>query len=114
MKLSTVSLLLILFFATLTLAGPIFVQAALITIPDPLGGKDIGDIVTAITGFLKDLAIGVGGIMIIWGGIQIMTAGGSEEQVTKGKKTLMWTVIGVAIAISVNFLVAVVTELISG
>lgn len=114
MKLSTVSLLLSLLFVILFIGGPIFVQAALISIPDPLGGKGIGDIISAITGFLKILAIGVGGIMVIWSGIQIMTAGGSEEQVTKGKKTLFWTVIGVAIAISVDFIVDLVKELLPG
>lgn len=109
MKLSTVSLLLILFFAILTLVGPIFVQAQIL-IKDPLGGKGIWDIVSAITGFLRTLAIAVGGVMVVWGGIQIMTAGGSEEQVTKGKKTLTWTVIGVAIAILANFIVDLVKE----
>jgi len=50
--------------------------------------------------------------MVIWAGIQIMTAGGNEEQLKKGKKTMTWTIIGVAVVVLVDFIVGFIKELI--
>ncbi len=112
------SLILILFCTILLLAVPVFVQAQggerIIIIPNPLQYDSIDEILVAITGLLKIIAIGIGTIMVIWSGIMIMTAGGSEEKITKGKKTLTWTIIGVAIIVGVDFLVGFVTELLGG
>ena len=121
MRLSTTILLLLaMFFAMLVLAGPISVQAngtlcptGIICIENPLKYKTIDDIVKAITGSLKTIAIFIGFLMVIVSGIQIMTAAGSEEQVKKGKKTLMWTIIGVAIVIGVDFIVGIVKEILA-
>lgn len=95
----------------LFLIEPIFVQAGFIEIENPLGEKGVQDVIKAITGLLKVIAIGVGMIMIVWSGIMIMTASGSEEKVTKAKKTLTWTVIGVAIVIAVDFIVGLLGEI---
>jgi len=82
-----------------------------ITIDNPLRYNKIEDIIPAITGILKAIAISIGTILIIWGGVQVMTAGGSEEKLAKGKKTITWTVIGVAIVVLVDFIVGIVKEL---
>jgi len=108
-------LLLILFL--ILLAGPVMVQAdggeKIITIENPLKYDTIEDIIKAITGILRVVAIGVGVIMVIWSGIMIITAGGSEEKLNKGKKTMMWTLVGVAIVISVDFIVGLVKEILA-
>lgn len=142
MKLSTPLLFLTLFFVILLLAGPIFVQAGaledclsgcaaddnacrkiceckykFICIENPLKYDSIDDIVPAITNFLKNTALALGGIMIIWSGIQIMTGmatGEKEAKVLKGKKTLMWTLLGIGIVISIDFIVGLIRELIGG
>jgi len=123
MKLSTISLTLTLFFAILLLVGPISVQAndcdpdKFICIENPLKYQTIPDIVSAITNFLKTIGLAIGGIMIIWSGIQIMTGmatGEKEAKVLKGKKTLMWTILGLAIIISIDFIVGFIKELIGG
>jgi len=85
-----------------------------ITIDNPLKYNKIEDIIPAITGILKAIAISIGAIMIIIGGIQIMTGmmtGEKETKVLQGKKTVTWTVIGVAIVILVDFIVGIVKEL---
>lgn len=97
----------------LFLVGPVFVQAGFIEIKNPLGDKSIQEIIDAVTGLLKVIAIGVGMIMIVWSGIMVMTAAGSEEKVTKAKKTLTWTVIGVAIVIAVDFIIGLLMEILS-
>ncbi|MBU2524777.1 pilin [Patescibacteria group bacterium] len=46
-----------------------------------------------LLGFLGLVAV----IMIIYGGILYVTAGGNEENATKGKKILMYAVVGIVI-----------------
>jgi len=111
-----VFLILISFFAILVLATPIFVSAqecpeGYVCIDNPLKQGDIPGIISAVTGLLRNIAIPLGIVILVWGGIQIMTAGGSEEKVTQGKKTIMWAVIGVAIVILVDFIVGFVKEI---
>ncbi len=111
-------LILILFCAILLLVVPGFVQAdggiRIITIPNPLKYNSLDEILVAVTGLLKVIAIGIGTIMVIWSGIMILTAGGNEESLKKGKKTITWTIIGVAIVFLVDFIVGFVTELLAG
>jgi hypothetical protein len=47
---------------------------------------------------LKDIAFPLGVVAILYGGFMIMTAGGSEEQVKKGKTALQYAVIGIIVA----------------
>ena len=109
---TTIFLLLAIFFAIVIEVPPIFVQAnSDVVIPNPLEAENIGELIKKIGDLLRVLAIGVGIIMVIYSGIMIMTAGGSEEKVTKGKKMLTWTIIGVAIVVSVDFIVGFILEL---
>lgn len=122
MKFATLILLLLsLFFAMLLLAEPILVYAngtacppKTICIDNPIKYEKIEDILGAIADFLAFIAIPLGIIIVVWGGIQIMAAGGSEEKVTKGKKTIMWAVIGVGIVLLVKFIVGFVQEILGG
>lgn len=116
MRFSTIiSLLLIIIFAMLFLVSPTPVLAeAPIEIHNPLKFNTIQEIICALTGLLKTIGFGIGLIMVIWGGIQLMTAAGSEEKVTKGKKTIMWAVIGYAIVFLLDFIVGFVVELLGG
>jgi len=113
----TTSLFFVIFFAILFIVAPFLTQAQanaqVIEIKNPLKYESVPEIIEAISGILKVIALGIGVIMIIWGGIMIMTAAGSEERVTKGKKTLMWTVIGVAIVYVVDFLVGFIEEILT-
>ncbi len=83
----------------------------IIEFKNPLTYENLDDLISGIADLLKILAIAGGLIMVILSGIMIMTAGGKEEQVTKGKKMLMWTLIGVAIALSAGFIIDLVQEL---
>jgi len=85
-----------------------------VVIPDPLDGKTIGDIIASIINLIAGLATGIGVIMIIWAGILYMTAGSSEEKVTKAKKTILWTIVGLAIIWSANFIVDAIVDLVKG
>ena len=86
-------ILIVLFF----LFFPILNAEGAVTLPNLLGNKDlptiIGNIIKAVLGLVGVLAL----VMFIYGGILWMTSGGSEEQVKKGKDTLVWAVLGLAI-----------------
>lgn len=92
------------------LAIPIIPLMA-VTIEDPLGGKEAKTIISTITNALSTLAIVVGAIMIIVSGFMYMTSGGNQERIEKAKKTLLYTVIGVAIVIAADFIIDLVQEL---
>lgn len=117
-KFSTIILLLLaLFIAILFLVEPILVRpaaAGFVEIKNPLEADSITGIICSLTDILKYIAVGVGFVMVIWSGIMIMTASGSEEQLRKGKKTLMWTVIGVVIVVGMDFIIGLVIELLGG
>lgn len=41
-------------------------------------------------------------IMIIWGGVVMLTAAGSPDKVAMGRQTIMWAVIGFVIVLIAN------------
>ncbi len=114
-------LILSLFCTILILANPIFVLAqgtdcppSTICIDNPLKQNTIEGIIKAFTDLLRTIAIPVGILMIVWGGIQIMTGmttGEKEKKVVQGKKTITWAIIGTAIVILVDFIVGIVIEI---
>lgn len=50
-------------------------------------------------------------IFIIVGGIQMLLAVGNEEQIKKAKNTLLWSIVGLVIAILAAAIVQIVTSL---
>lgn len=116
-----ISLILITFCVMLLLVVPFFAQADTgiisIDIPNPLNYDTTDQIICALIKLLNTIAFGVALIMVIWGGIQIMTGmttGEKESKVVKGKKTIMWAVIGYAIVFLVKFIIGFVIELLGG
>ncbi|GEM_PF-1337937 len=64
---------------------------------DPTGAVAgiVETITNAIIGIVGVLAV----LMIVWGGIQMMTSSGDPGKVKKGKDTVIWGLIGMVIAI---------------
>ncbi len=63
-------------------------------------GGDIQKIVTVVTNAVNALQLvsgGVGLIFFAWGAFQILTAGMAYDQATKGKQTMMFAAIGLAL-----------------
>lgn len=97
-------------FSIILVVVPLIVFADT-TIEDPLGNKGVEGIIKSITGLLKVIAISVGTIMIIISGIQYLTSAGNEERTSKAKKTMLWTIVGVAIVVAVDFIVGFIQEI---
>lgn len=68
-----------------------------LAIENPLKAGTIPEILNAIAGFLYTLALAVVTIMVLWGGFQILTAAGNPEGIDRGKRTLLWAVIGTVV-----------------
>jgi len=94
-----------------------FAQGQIVNLPDPLrcngGDCDIIGIIKKVTEALKILVIPIGTIMIIIGGLMYMLSGGNEEKIKKAKHTLLYAVIGIAIVLSVDFIVDLIREILA-
>jgi hypothetical protein len=66
-------------------------------IENPVGATDLMDVIEKVTTAIRDLAIPVAVVMILWAGFNFLTAAGNPAKITKGKQILLWTVVGLAI-----------------
>jgi hypothetical protein len=85
-----------------------------ITFSDPLGGKTFGDVAKAIIDQLVLIAAPILGIMVIWGGIQLMTAAGNEQKISAGRKTLTWAAVGFAIIVGWQLISELISDILKG
>lgn len=98
---------------------PSLVKAESIIV-DPPGGGPIttADEITALVLRLQNIVFATaGGIavtMIIWGAIVLITAGGNEERVGKGKKILSYAIGGIIFIISSYVIIAIFIRLLGG
>ncbi len=70
-----------------------------ITLINPLACDDFGCVAQSIINALFYISIPLVTIMVLIGGFQILTAAGDPEKFTKGRKTIMYAVLGFAIII---------------
>ncbi|HDH31271.1 MAG TPA: hypothetical protein ENH26_00670 [Candidatus Wolfebacteria bacterium] len=83
-------------------------QTTGVTIPNPLGAKDITDVLKKIVDYLIKIGAPILAIMILVGGFQILTAGGNLEKVITGRHTILYSVIGYAIILSAWGIIAII------
>ena len=71
-----------------------------VTLVNPLGSSDvrviIGQVIKAFLGLSGSIAL----VMIIYGGFLWLTSNGNPEKIDKGRKVLVWAVIGLAVIFS--------------
>lgn len=71
------------------------------SLPNPLGDQTdpvqiTANIIKAILGILGAVTL----IMFIYGGFKIIFSAGNEQKLEKGRNTLIWAIIGLAIVLS--------------
>ena len=95
--------------ATLAMLAMPMVALALTnpTVPAGISGRpvtlsEIEDIIRLIAQFLILISVVIAVIVIIWGGITWMTAGGSDEQAKKGKGIILQGIFGAAVILGVG------------
>ena len=75
-----------------------FIETAhAITIENPLGSDNLGELIKNITGAILDLAIPVAAVMYIWAGFNLLTAGGNASKIGKAKDIFKYTTIGLVV-----------------
>ncbi|MFH0820474.1 MAG: pilin [Candidatus Peregrinibacteria bacterium] len=67
------------------------------TVIDP--GSNVLSIILNITGYLMWVAAGVAVLLLIWGAIRYSAAAGEQDQVDQAKRTLLWSVLGLAVSL---------------
>jgi hypothetical protein len=77
---------------------------------DPLGQASFTDVANAVTTALVNIAIPIVGVMVLIGGIQLMTAGGSTERIASGRKTITYAVIGFAVVLFAKGVVIIIKQ----
>lgn len=70
-----------------------------VTLTNPLNTTDASAVLGNINTFLLVIAAPICGIMVVWGGFQMMTAAGNPEKFSEGRKTLLYAAVGFAIVI---------------
>lgn len=87
-----------------------------ITLQNPLGAScnDLSCPLAAVTNFLFTIAIPLCGIMILVGGFQMMTAAGSPEKFSSGKKTILYAVIGFVVVLLAGSVAALIQSIFGG
>jgi prepilin signal peptidase PulO-like enzyme (type II secretory pathway) len=64
-----------------------------------VGPSSIQELFTSIGQFLFALLIPLATLAIIWSGVMLITAGGNEDRVKKGRAWLLWAIIGLAVGL---------------
>ncbi len=72
--------------------------------------QDLPDIITTIINVMLFIAAALAVIMIIYGGIRYITAHGDEKQVKVAKDTIVYSVVGLIIAILAYALVTFIFD----
>ncbi len=61
-----------------------------------------------------EIAFAFSGLFIAWGAFVIMTAGGSEEKVKKGKEIMTTAITGLVIMLSARLIIGTVLQVLTG
>lgn len=84
-----------------------------LTLRNPLGAScnDLTCPVSAVANFLFTISIPICAIMVLVGGFQMMTAAGEPEKISKGRKTIMWAVIGFVVVLLAGSVASLIQSL---
>ena len=65
--------------------------------PNGLPDKELDEVIMTITDWVLGFAGIIAILVIVYGGLLYLTSAGNEDQMEKGKKTLMWGILGLVI-----------------
>jgi hypothetical protein len=84
------------------------------TLVNPLGTTDATVVLQNITTFLIAIAAPICGIMVVWGGFQMITARGNPEKFSEGKKTLLYAAVGFVVVLCAGGAAQVIQSIFNG
>ncbi len=83
-------------------------------IPNPLKLDRIEDVISSVGKYLVGISAALLTVMILWGAFLLMTSGGNEDRVGKGKKTIYWAVLGFGILVLASGLAPLIADILGG
>jgi tetrahydromethanopterin S-methyltransferase subunit E len=93
-------------------------NAATRIIDDPTGMPSNADSINLLVARLQEIvsgaAFGIAVIIFFWGSLLLITAGGNEEKITKGKKILTYAIVGIGLIILANLFIISLVQLLGG
>lgn len=72
--------------------------------PTPKGGLTLQDFILMLLNIVQLVATPVLAVCLIWGGYLLVSASGNEEQITRGKLWVLWSIVGAAIILGAKVL----------
>jgi len=84
--------------------------ARAVTITNPISSNSFADVVKKFAQILVTVGIPLAAIFIVWSGFLFLTARGNDQQLTKAKSTLWWTLVGTAIVVGAYAIASAVVE----
>lgn len=90
------------------IVGPASALAIESGLRNPIKAENFGQLVDIIADIVLQIGGVVAVIFIIWSGFLFVTAGGSDEKITKAKNTFMWTIVGVAVLLGAKVIASAV------
>ena len=80
------------------LSTPLFAYAgATLKNPTPGGGMTLQEFVLLLVEIVQVVTTPILAVCLIYGGFQFLTANGNEQQVTKAKQWIVWSLVGATI-----------------
>lgn len=108
------TLLFLIIFVIILIGLPLLAKGQ-VTIPNPLNNINTPqDLIKAISDILVVLAIPLATALIIISGIQYLTSAGNQARLEKAKKTILYSLVGLAIVLAANFIIDIISEILGG
>lgn len=87
-----------------------------IDFPNPLGASctDLTCAISKIIDFLWAVGVPLASIMVVWAAFQMMTAAGDPEKFGKGRKTIIYAAIGLAVLLLSKGVASIIRSILGG
>ena len=116
-NLKNFSLLIILILGFLIIGWPLAevkAQPPATSIPNPLDAETFAELINNIATWVFNIAIALATVMFLIGGFQFLVSAGNEEKVTKARKTMFWSAVGLAICLIGSGFTSLIRQLLEG
>lgn len=81
------------------------------TIENPLSTSDVTGLVTNFLQWLLGIAGGVALLMLIYGGVVMVTSTGDQQKMESGKRIVTWTLFGLLIVLASFSIIKIVDQI---
>lgn len=78
--------------------------------PDITTMEDFYNLINGAAVWVMVFGIILGVLFVIWGGIQIVVSRGNDQQLTEGKKTITWAIVGIIVLILAYSIVNIIAR----